>query len=72
MGGINDEKNLMLTAERQHGLGIQHPINALPVMQRKVLLTRLRTIVIKRASLRPSVVPPNTRIMKRRLVGTGE
>jgi hypothetical protein len=44
MGGIDDETYLVLFAKLAHGLSIHCPINSLAVMQRDVLLTRLRTI----------------------------
>ena len=46
MGSIHDEPYLMLTDEQLHRLAVQCAIDALTIVQRDVLLTRLGAVVI--------------------------
>ena len=47
MGCIHHQTDIVLTTEVLHSFSIQRTIDALPMMKGQVLLSRLRTIIVR-------------------------
>ena len=51
MGGVDEQADLMFAAEQFHGSLVHSAIDAQTMLQAELLLTRLRAVVIRLASL---------------------